>query len=303
MSDIGYRTKRRFDDIPAGGYRLLLAVLCASALTFFDSRYAEQFQQVRHESQQLLEPLNRILSYPNRFVVGMSERLRTQKSLYEENKTLQAALLQTSVQLQQLAESRAENTRLRALLDSTLSINDHILNAEIISIDPNPNHRVFTLNKGLREGVTVGLPVLDAKGIMGQIVESTARLSSLMLISDSRHAIPVRVVRTGDRAILTGMGDNSRLRLDYLPESADIKVGDELVTSGLGDSFPAGYPVAMISDVKHQQGSEFTEAYAKPIAELDSSRHVIVLFRQSLHDEQPVILPENATSETNYASP
>ena len=303
MSDIGYRTKRRFDDIPAGGYRLLLAVLCASALTFFDSRYAEQFQQVRHESQQLLEPLNRILSYPNRFVVGMSERLRTQKSLYEENKTLQAALLQTSVQLQQLAESRAENTRLRALLDSTLSINDHILNAEIISIDPNPNHRVFTLNKGLREGITVGLPVLDAKGIMGQIVESTARLSSLMLISDSRHAIPVRVVRTGDRAILTGMGDNSRLRLDYLPESADIKVGDELVTSGLGDSFPAGYPVAMISDVKHQQGSEFTEAYAKPIAELDSSRHVIVLFRQSLHDEQPVILPENATSETNYASP
>ena len=303
MSDIGYRTKRRFDDIPAGGYRLLLAVLCASALTFFDSRYAEQFQQVRHESQQLLEPLNRILSYPNRFVVGMSERLRTQKSLYEENKILQAALLQTSVQLQQLAESRAENTRLRALLDSTLSINDHILNAEIISIDPNPNHRVFTLNKGLREGITVGLPVLDAKGIMGQIVESTARLSSLMLISDSRHAIPVRVVRTGDRAILTGMGDNSRLRLDYLPESADIKVGDELVTSGLGDSFPAGYPVAMISDVKHQQGSEFTEAYAKPIAELDSSRHVIVLFRQSLHDEQPVILPENATSETNYASP
>ena len=303
MSDIGYRTKRRFDDIPAGGYRLVLAVLCASALTFFDSRYAEQFQQVRHESQQLLEPLNRILSYPNRFVVGMSERLRTQKSLYEENKTLQAALLQTSVQLQQLAESRAENTRLRALLDSTLSINDHILNAEIISIDPNPNHRVFTLNKGLREGVTVGLPVLDAKGIMGQIVESTARLSSLMLISDSRHAIPVRVVRTGDRAILTGMGDNSRLRLDYLPESADIKVGDELVTSGLGDSFPAGYPVAMISDVKHQQGSEFTEAYAKPIAELDSSRHVIVLFRRSLHDEQPVILPENATSETNYASP
>ena len=303
MSDIGYRTKRRFDDIPAGGYRLLLAVLCASALTFFDSRYAEQFQQIRHESQQLLEPLNRILSYPNRFVVGMSERLRTQKSLYEENKILHAALLQTSVQLQQLAESRAENTRLRALLDSTLSINDHILNAEIISIDPNPNHRVFTLNKGLREGVTVGLPVLDAKGIMGQIVESTARLSSLMLISDSRHAIPVRVVRTGDRAILTGMGDNSRLRLDYLPESADIKVGDELVTSGLGDSFPAGYPVAMISDVKHQQGSEFTEAYAKPIAELDSSRHVIVLFRQSLHDEQPVILPENATSETNYASP
>ena len=303
MSDIGYRTKRRFDDIPAGGYRLVLAVLCASALTFFDSRYAEQFQQVRHESQQLLEPLNRILSYPNRFVVGMSERLRTQKSLYEENKILHAALLQTSVQLQQLAESRAENTRLRALLDSTLSINDHILNAEIISIDPNPNHRVFTLNKGLREGVTVGLPVLDAKGIMGQIVESTARLSSLMLISDSRHAIPVRVVRTGDRAILTGMGDNSRLRLDYLPESADIKVGDELVTSGLGDSFPAGYPVAMISDVKHQQGSEFTEAYAKPIAELDSSRHVIVLFRQSLHDEQPVILPENATSETNYASP
>ena len=303
MSDIGYRTKRRFDDIPAGGYRLLLAVLCASALTFFDSRYAEQFQQVRHESQQLLEPLNRILSYPNRFVVGMSERLRTQKSLYEENKTLQAALLQTSVQLQQLAESRAENTRLRALLDSTLSINDHILNAEIISIDPNPNHRVFTLNKGLREGVTVGLPVLDAKGIMGQIVESTARLSSLMLISDSRHAIPVRVVRTGDRAILTGMGDNSRLRLDYLPESADIKVGDELVTSGLGDSFPAGYPVAMISDVKHQQGSEFTEAYAKPIAELDSSRHVIVLFRRSLHDEQPVILPEHAKSETHYASP
>jgi rod shape-determining protein MreC len=301
MSDFGYRSKRRFDDIPAGGYRLLLAVLCAGALSFFDSRYPEQFQMVRHEGQQVLEPVNRLLSYPERLIVGIGDRLRSQKDLYEENKILRAELLQTAVQLQQLAENRAENTRLRALLDSTLSSNDHILNAEIISVNPNPSHQVFTLNKGQREGISIGLPVLDAKGVMGQIVETTDRLSSLMLISDSRHSIPVRVERTGDRAILTGMGNSTKLRLDYAPESADIKVGDVLVTSGLGDSFPSGYFVATISEVKRQHGSEFTEAYAKPLAELDSSRHVIVLFRRSLHDEQPIVAPTN--SEASYASP
>lgn len=303
MSDLNHHTKRRFDDIPAGGYRLLLAMLCAGTLTFFDSRYPEQFQLLRHQSQQWLEPVTRVLSYPQRAVLAVSDRLRTQKELYDENKILRADLLQTLAQLQQLAESRAENTRLRALLDSSLSINDRILNAEIISIDPNPSHQVFILNKGTREGIAVGLPVLDAKGIMGQVVETTDRLSSLMLITDNRHSIPVRIFRTGDRAILTGMGDNTKLKLEYLPESADIKVGDELVTSGLGDSFPAGYPVAVISDVKHQHGSEFTEAYAKPVAELESSRHVIVLFRRSLHDEQPLITPATTLMEGKDASP
>ncbi len=304
MSDLGHRDKRRFDDIPAGGYRLIGAIICALALIVVDTRYPDQVKPLRHYSQELLEPVYRVLSYPTRLFLGINERLRSQKELYEENKILQAELLQSAAQLQQLAESRAENSRLRALLDASLVINDHILNAEIISVDANPAHQVFILNKGLHEGVSVGLPVLDAKGIMGQIVESTANISSLMLISDSRHSIPVRNSRTGDRAILTGMGDNRRLKLDYVPESADIHVGDALVSSGLGNNFPAGYPVAIVTEVKHQNGREFSEAYAKPMAELDSSRHVIVLFRRSLHDEQPVItplLPDD--SETSHASP
>lgn len=303
MSDLGHRDKRRFDDIPAGGYRLIIAMIFAVAFIVADSRYPDYSKPIRHISQQSLEWVYRGLSYPNRFFLGVNERLRSQKELYEENKTLQAELLQSAVQVQQLAESKAENLRLRALLDAGLVINDRILNAEIISVDANATHQVFILNKGLREGVVVGLPVLDAKGIMGQIVESTHRLSSLMLISDSRHSIPVRIARTGDRAILTGMGDNNRLQLDYVPESADIRVGDALVSSGLGNNFPAGYPVAIVTEAKRISGREFAEVYAKPTAEIDSSRHVIVLFRRSLPKEQPLIKSTLPNSETTYASP
>lgn len=302
MRDLLFREKRRFDDLPAGGYRLIVCALCAMGLIVLDSRYPEQVQPVRHLVQQTLEPVTRVLSYPGRSITAAGERLRSQKELFEENKILRAELLQSSAQLQQLAESRAENSRLRALLDASFSINDHILNAEIISADPNANHHVFILNKGAREGMQSGMTVLDAKGIMGQVTEVTNRLSSLMLISDSRHSIPVRISRTDERAILTGTGDSHRLKLDYAPESVDIKVGDQLVSSGLGNNFPAGYPVATVTEVKRLGGREFAEVYARPVADLEHSRHVIVLFKRPVHSEQPVVTPI-LPPETVHASP
>lgn len=292
MRDVLYREKRRFDDLPAGGYRLIVCALCAIGLILYDSRYAEQVQPVRHGVQLALEPVTRLLSYPGRFLNTVGDRLHSYNELFEENRLLRAELLQSSAQLQQLAESRAENARLRALLNASLSINDHILNAEIISVDPNPSHHVFILNKGAREGMVEGMTVLDAKGIMGQVTEVTPRLSSLMLISDNRHSIPVRIARTDERAILTGTGDSHRLKLDYAPESVSIKVGDQLVSSGLGNNFPAGYPVAIVSEVKKLNGREFAEVYAKPIADLDHSRHVIVLYKKPMpRGEQPVVVP------------
>ncbi|PTQ87234.1 rod shape-determining protein MreC [Agitococcus lubricus] len=297
MRDIIDRDKRRFEDIPAEGYRLVVAVLLCTVLIAGDTLYPQYSQPIRQYSQQVIEPFVRLLSYPARLVHGLTDRLRSQKELYEENKILQAELLQNAAQLQQLAESRAENSRLRALLQASLRINDHILNAEIISIDPNPYHRVLILNKGTREGMELGLPVLDADGIMGQVIQVTHRLSSVMLISDPRHSIPVRIERNEGRAILTGMGDSQRLKLDYVPETVDIKVGDKLISSGLGRNFPAGHPVAIVSEVKRLAGREFVEVYARPVANLDHSRHVIVLFRRSLHDEQPTITPLDSIEE------
>lgn len=275
------RKKRRFDSFSMQSYRLLGVALVVSAIMFVDLRYPQWVEPIRHYALQLFEPVLRLLSYPQRIYDVTNESLLSHHQLLQENKLLKSLLLQKSVQMQQVSELKAENMRLLALVESGVNLDDNFIYAQILSASSQPQQHVVLLNKGLREGIKVGYPVLDATGVMGQVIEASHRLSQVMLIADNRHALPVRVRRTQQGAILKGMGNTQRLKLEYAAETMDIKEGDILETSGVGLYFPAGYPVAKVSEVKKHTGKAFAQIYATPLAHLDSSQHVIVLFKQA----------------------
>jgi rod shape-determining protein MreC len=174
---------------------------------------------------------------------------------------------------------RAENARFRALLDSKSRVPDRVVVGEILAIDMDPfRHRVI-LNKGGRDGAHVGQALLDAGGVVGQITRDRGDSAEALLVTDPDHAVPVEVVRNGLRTIAMGTGDLERLSLPFMTRNADIKVGDLLVTSGLGGAFPAGYPVGTVTRVDGSSGDAFLEVAATPAASLDRLREVLLVFQ------------------------
>jgi rod shape-determining protein MreC len=180
--------------------------------------------------------------------------------------------------LQRLAALEAENARIRALLGSRPRGTDRVAVGEILAVDMDPlRHRVI-LDKGGRDGVREGQALIDARGVAGQVTRDQGESAEAILITDPDHAVPVEVVRNGLRTIAMGTGDLERLTLPFLTRNADIKPGDLLVTSGLGGSFPAGYPVGTVTTVDGSSGDAFLEVDARPAASLDRLHEVLIVF-------------------------
>ncbi|MBP8237511.1 MAG: rod shape-determining protein MreC, partial [Pseudomonas sp.] len=206
--------------------------------------------------------------------------------LTAENEKLKAEQLMMQRRLQKLAALTEQNVRLRELLNSAALVDDDVLATELIGIDPNPfTHRIL-IDKGERDGVVMGQPVLDARGLMGQVVEVMPYTSRVLLLTDTTHSIPVQVNRNGLRAIASGTGNPERLELRHVADTADIKEGDLLVSSGLGQRFPAGYHVAMVSEVIHDSGQPFAIVRAVPTAMLNRSRYMLLVFTDPRTPEQ-----------------
>jgi rod shape-determining protein MreC len=260
--------------------------LLAIGLLFADARYKSLTDPVRFQINGLLSPVYSMMSWPGRLTSLITDVSMSDDETRTENSYLKSQLLVLSGRLQKFSELAAENARLRGLIDSSLVVDGRVLIAEIIGVDPDPFRHIILVNKGRDEGVYSGQPVLDARGIMGQVIEVGPENSRAMLIADREHAIPVRVARNGIRAVLAGTGDIDQLNLQFVPESADVKVGDVLMSSGLGLRFPAGYPVGVVTTVKKSGTSEFANIMVKPVAELDRSRHVLLLFNRPLRAEQ-----------------
>lgn len=275
-----------FSKTSNGTYSLLFAVLLSIALMFADTRFPETTAPVRFQLNGVFSPVYALMSWPGRLSEWVAEATMSDGAAREENAYLKSQLLVLSGRLQKFSELAAENSRLRGLIDSSLVMDDRVQIAEIIGVDPDPFRHIIIISKGLNEGLYAGQSVLDARGIMGQVIEVGPQTSRVMLIADREHAMPVRVARNGVRAIVAGSGDLDRLVVQYVPESADIKVGDQLVSSGLGLRYPAGYPVAMVTKVGKTGTAEFADIQAKPVAELDRSRHVLLLFTRALRAEQ-----------------
>lgn len=224
--------------------------------------------------------LQYVVDFPVRFAQFASETFKTRYQLLEDNRLLQEENLQLRVVLQKFDDLHHENERLRQLLGSSSQIGEKILIAEVLSTDIDPFARKLVINKGAFHGVNDGQALLDAHGVIGQVTHVAPFSSIVTLITDPSHALPVQLLRTGLRTIAVGMGAVNRLNLLYLPNNADIQVGDKIVTSALGEQFPVGYPVGEVVEVNLDIGQPYAQVQAVPIALLERNREVLLVWHQ-----------------------
>lgn len=223
-------------------------------------------------------PIYWVADLPMRLQDWSEEHIQSRAELLEDNERLGRENLVLQGRSQQMDSLQAENVRLRALLNSSTLLRDDVLVAELIGVSPDPLRHQLVLNKGEKDGVFVGQPLIDADGLMGQIVEVSAVTSRALLITDATHSIPVQVNRNGVRAIAEGTGSLGSLEIRHVSATTDIQTGDLLVTSGLGERFPGGYPVAVVSAIERDPGRTYAHVLASPSAALDRSRHVLLVF-------------------------
>lgn len=221
-----------------------------------------------------------VTDLPGRVGEWFGERFTSKQELLEENAALREELLIHKRKVQQMAAVYAENVRLQQLMNSSRKLDERVVVAEIFGVSPDPLAHKVIINKGSQNGVYVGQPLVDADGLMGQVVEVSPFSSQVLLITDSTHAIPVQVNRNGVRAVAEGVGDLYRLELRHVSNTVDIREGDLLVSSGLGQRFPVGYPVATVDQVIHDPGQPFARVTARPMAQLNRSRHALLVFNE-----------------------
>ncbi len=241
-----------------------------------DNRY-QHLTTFRSSVSFIFSPLKYLVSFPAQGGKWIDSYFSTHQTLASQNDSLQQESRILKAKLQKMNVLTAENARLRSLLGASSKLADHVIVAELLSVDQTPYQQIIELNKGSLDGIEVGQAVIDDFGIMGQIIQANNNTATTLLLSDPGHAIPVQFVRTGLRSIALGNGSTDTLDLKYLPSTADIKEGDLLVSSGLGKRFPADYPVAIITKISLDDTHGFINASARPQARLSRSREVLII--------------------------
>jgi len=283
---------------PSATFRMTILVIASIALMTIDHRW-HSLEMVRGTLSTVLYPLQYTIDLPIRLYYWADETFSTHQELLEKNREYEKRHLESRVQLQKLEILERENSRLRRLLSATPKVTEQLLIAEIINVDVDPYRQLILINKGSKQGVYQGQPIIDAQGIMGQVVHVGLLSSNAMLISDASHAIPVQDERSGLRAIAYGTGQIDRLILRHLPHNADIKEGDLLTSSGMGGTFPPNYPVAIVTRVERPIGETFAVVEAAPFARLDRSREVLLIWRNPPEEEAT----EKETPEPDEPTP
>ena len=279
--------------------KLLILGVVALILLAVDS-FTDWLDPVTSRFSQTSLPFQWLTSLPDRLDEWGEEALLSRTQLEEENGFLRQELLVYKGQLQRMAAISAENTRLRNLLNATEMLSDKVLVAELIGVSTDPLTHTIVINRGASDGAYVGQPVLDEKGLMGQVVEVRNNNSTILLVTDDAHALPVQVIRNGVRAIAEGTGDFRRLHLRYVSPTVDIKEDDVLVSSGLGGRFPSGYPVGTVIGVHRDPGQPFMTVDVEPAANIERSRHLLLVFSEvkAFQTESSAAPePEEATDE------
>ncbi|MBF7695900.1 rod shape-determining protein MreC [Acinetobacter rathckeae] len=276
-----------FSRQPPSFRSFIIAMITCLVVSFFDWRMPHIVQPARDVLYSMYTPIYTVASYPVISREWLTQQTKSEEQLRRENTAMKAELLQAQVRLQKLSELSAENTRLRGLLDTPLIIDGRMEIAEVIGTDTNPLHHVVIINRGTADRLRQGQVVLDNQGIMGQIIDVHQHNARVLLLSDKDSSLSVRVERTGMRAIVSGTGDLGRLKMQYVPTSADLQVGDNVYSSGLGEHFPAGYLVGTVNKIQRQNTGEFAQIDIRPAAQLAGGHYVVVLFSDSLAKEQP----------------
>lgn len=253
--------------------------LLSIALMLWEIHYPEEGETIRSNVSLVFTPLMNGVNAPFEFFDKVAKNFETRKALLSENQTLQAEVLILQGELQKLKSLQAENKTLRGLLQSTAqSHHVRLMVASVMAIQANPFHQEIMLDKGSHDNVFVGQAVLDAHGIMGQVIDVSLYNSRVLLLTDPQSGIPVQDNRTGLHGILMGGGSSGALRWVNVPPTADIKKGDELVSSGLGGHYPVGYPVGTVMNINRHTDDQFLDIEVAPSAKMDSSVEVLLVW-------------------------
>lgn len=260
----------------AGVLRLLACLVVAGALMALDYR-GGWLHALRTRSEAAMQPLWWLAGLPSRAGESLRENAVTRTQLASDNARLREALLLAEARNARLRTAAAENARLRGLLDSAERGRLDVQLASVINVDLDPTRQRLLLDAGSTGGVRVGQPVIDAGGLMGQVIATTPTTATVLLLTDPDHAVPVMVARSGVRLVVYGTGRSDALRLADVPLSADVRRGDQLLTSGLGNRFPAGFAVGTVGALRADDSRAFLEADVAPAAQLDRGRDVLLL--------------------------
>lgn len=263
--------------IPALGIRALVFMSISLVFMVLDHRQGH-LERLRDAIGVAVYPIQVAVDAPFRLWDWFGTTLTSRNDLQLELGRLRAERLVTSARLQRFSALEAENARLRGLLEARSQVRDEIRVAEIMAVDTNPYRHNLVINVGETDGVYDGQAIVDADGVVGQVIETGLTTAQAILISDPSHALPVEVNRNGLRTIAKGTGEFDRLALPFLPNNADIRPGDLLVTSGLGGAFPSGYPVAVVNTVNRIPQEPFADVTAVPAAALDQVREIMLIW-------------------------
>lgn len=272
---------------PSLQLRLFLAVIVAIGVIIADSRLGA-FSQIRTYMDTAVSPFYFLANGPRQALDSLSETLASRQQLELENKALHRELMLKNSELLLIGQFKQENARLRELLGSPLRQDEHKMVTQVISTGTDPYTDQVVIDKGSLSGVYEGQPVISDKGVVGQVVAVGKITSRVMLICDSSHALPIQVLRNDIRVIAAGNGCTEDLQLEHLPGNTDIRVGDVLVTSGLGGRFPEGYPVGVVSSVKLDTQRAYTVIQARPTAGLQRLRYLLLLWGADRNGTMPL---------------
>ena len=289
---------------PSLQLRLFLAVIISIAAIVADSRFGV-FTHVRVYLSSLVSPLQYMANAPGTLLDTMSTQVQTRADLIEQTKQQEQQLFTLRSRLLKMDQLEHENQRLRELLGSPVHKESRKMVAELLSVDSDPFSHQVLINKGALDGVYNGQPVINDQGVVGQVLHVGSTTSRVLLITDSSHGIPVRVLRNDLRAIASGSGEPDSRERRNLPRNADIQVGDLLVTSGLGGRFPEGYPVATVTRSDYVEGKPFAQVEATPLVALDRLRYLLLLWtdkKPEVHDDEEAPTPAAAPAAAPSAA-
>jgi rod shape-determining protein MreC len=256
--------------------RFVLLALLSAALMIFDHR-GEQLQRLRAALMVVVYPIQAAASVPVSVYHAVVDAFTSNEELEQRSIRLEAERERLLARLERLDALEHENARLRAMLGAASRVADRVIAAELMEVSLEPFSRRLLIRRGSRDGVYIGQPAIDAYGIVGQVTQVSPFVSTVTLITDPSHAIPVLDDRSGLRTVVFGSGDQDALTVPYLSGVADIKEGDLLVSSGMGGVFPAGYPVATVTKIKNDPSESFLQVEARPEARLNHGKQILLI--------------------------
>jgi len=256
----------------------LLFFMVLSCVLMFTDGFSKIFHSWRSKCEIVVAPIEYLVDIPTRICKIIANNLNTEKGLLQQNTKLKAKLILLNAKLQKQYAVEYENRQLHALLQSSKKADNKVVVAEILAIATDPFTKQIAINKGSKDGIFTGQPIVDAYGVMGQIVQTNKLTSRAILITDANSAIPIQIQRTGLRAIVVGDPKTDLLKLERITNTTDINIGDIAITSGLDQQYPFGYPVGIVLSILHDPNEQFADIYIKPLAHLDRSSLVLLVW-------------------------